>query len=314
MNGPHTKMYVKDNPFTRLIDRVTEINVSEGKQVGIGAAHGAENYLPAIPAAQLARMTPGQIAAMEFVPPPLSPEQVMRANAQAAALGIVDADELGMPGEMGVGPTEEEIEAMLPRRFQNRPSAPPRSNVGQPQPDADVIPSGRPMAAAQGIFNARSLPNFKNVQGFNLERGVAVVDGIEFPLPDEDVLDMKKYALSIVLDMMVIQVAQALVEFGLPQEMAEAAAQKLRETAAASAAVPGAMANAGKDQSPAGEAVSSVSSGTSTGTLSSGSVAPGRPVELVQELSPDMEYFLDATLAETSVQEDSSGSGEPSPK
>lgn len=263
MNGPQTPAFVKDNAMTRLINRVSEINASEGKPAGRAMTQAAETFQPAIPAHKLRGLSEAQQRRLDYVPDMMSPEETMRANARAAALGL-DDEMMPMSPGMNIGrpippappddpggPTEEEIEAMLPSRFRSGPAptaAPgPVTDGGMLDPRLAAraaVPSGRPMVAADahGMFAARTMPNFRNIQGFNLERGVAVVDGIEFPLADDDVRDMKKFALHVVLDSMVIQVAQALVDIGVPPEMAEKAAQTLRDTAA-EAAVPGSMAN-----------------------------------------------------------------------
>lgn len=307
MNGPHTRAYVKDNSFTRLIDRVSQMNANEGKPAGRAASQAAEHFITAIPAGRVRSLKPAEAARLDFVPPPLSPDEVMAANAQAAALGIVDNDELPMPN-MGDGPTdttggpsEEEIEQMLPARFRAGPS---------PAAGPAVVPSGVPLApeAARTILNSRAMPNFRNIQGFNLVTGVAIVDGVEFPLTETDVRDMKKFALHVVLDSMVIQVAQALIDIGVPEEMAAKAAQSLRETAA-NAAVPGSMSNGGAEPPKALPVVSK------NKTINGVSPSP----ESMQILSEDgrqetdVEWLLadrEEEEAEQSVQADEGGSSD----
>jgi hypothetical protein len=276
MNGPHTKAYVKDNRFTQLIDRVAQINAENGQPAGRAASQAAENFVSAIPAGLVRSMRPAEADRMSFRPPPMSPEEREMANAQAQALGIVESDDMPMPDRGPAdGPSEEEIEAMLPSRFRTDPATQPRGS--SPQPVGGMrgteLPSGVPFQAAatvHGMAAARAMPNFRNVEGFNLLRGVVVVDGMEFPLPEVDIQDMKKYALQIVLDAMVIQVAQALIEFGVPKEMAEVAAEKLRETAAANAIPPGGLSGSGKGTEPTKQEVSEMSTSETTEPVQSG--------------------------------------------
>jgi hypothetical protein len=311
MNGPQTPAYVKDNSFTRLINRVSQMNAEEGKPAGRSMSQAAEMFQPAIPAHKLRGLTAAQQARLDFVPPSLSPEEAHMANARAQAMGLDDVDSLPViPGRILSGPntpvhpgdpSDEEIEAMLPSRFRTD-SAPDPGHVAAV---AAHVPSGRPMNSddARGMIGARAMPNFRNIQGFNLERGVAVVDGIEFPLADEDVRDMKKFALHVVLDSMVIQVAQALVDIGVPEEMAKAAAQSLKD-AAAHAAVPGSMKDGGK---PAGnETVLEVPTGTAAGEVREESSEAGRPPVGV----PDMLEVADGGEDTFWLLEDSGESGD----
>lgn len=311
MNGPHTKAYVKNNRFTQLIDYVAQLNAQDGKPAGRAASQAAEHFITAVPAGRVRSLRPAEAAKLDYVPPPLSAEQIAYANAQAQALGVADGsgDEITDTAD---GPTEEEIAAMLPQRFRTGTTSPSGATTQR----TVAVPQGVPATAAQGIATARAMPNFRNIQGFNLEKGVAVVDGIEYPLPEDDIRDMKKYALSIVLDVMVVQVAQALCDFGLPKEMAEAAATKLRETAAANAAVPGSMANAGREPAGTNETLSEVQPDESAVGVQPQSNPASRTRESLQEMSPnsapatDIEWLLEdrgASGAPPEVEEAATG-------
>lgn len=329
MNGPHTPAYVKNNSFTRLMDRVAMLNANEGKPAGRAAAQAAEHFQQAIPAHRLRGMTPGQLRELDHVPDMLSPEESQHANARAAALGIDDDMVPPVAGTLRGGPstpvtagdpTDEEIEAMLPQRFRPDPAAAAAAeHVANHPPFTQQanVPSGRPMTAAQGMLAARAMPNFRIIQGFNLEKGVAVVDGIEFPLSDEDVRDMKKFALHVVLDSMVIQVAQALVDIGVPKEMAEKAAQSLRD-AAANAAVPGSMADGGRESAATSPSVSEVPRGETTGgvpPVESQTSGLGVPEVREPEAVGEAESFWllansEETSPGTTVPDDHSGSSD----
>lgn len=310
--------------FTRLINRISEINASEGKPAGRALTQAAEHFVSAIPASRVRSLSPQAAARLDFVPPPLSPDEISNANATAAHLGVggMDEHDLLPPGMRGQntdtsgGPSEEELEAMLPSRFRSSPASAP-GNPAQERMGGVDLPSGRPMHEARGMFVSKGMPDFRKIQGFNLERGVAIVDGIEFPIPDEDVKDMKKFALHIVLDNMVVQVASALVEIGVPQEMADKAAQSLRDAAAA--ATPGAMTN---ERSSSREGVSTVSPVSTTDSVPQGRDAEDGSAQLVQTMHETDDQNTDASwlLADREAQgeeppiqgDDSGSSDEPS--
>lgn len=224
MNGPETPAFIKHNRFTDLIERVAELNASEGKPAGRALAQAAEHFQPVIPQAVLRRMSPLEQDRVAFRPEPLDPTDVMRRSTRAQALGITDGDlAAGVPLPE---PAEEDIPAMLPERF--RTSPPTRTGTPATEPVAT-----RPQPVVLDRITHK-LPDFSRVQGFDLMKGVLVVDDVEFPLQEVDIRDMKKFALHVVLEGMTIQVGQALIAFGIPEEMARKTAETLRKTAAES--------------------------------------------------------------------------------
>jgi hypothetical protein len=76
------------------------------------------------------------------------------------------------------------------------------------------------------------LPDFRKIEGFDFFRNVLYIDGLEFEIPAEDVLAMKRYAVDIALDHVVKQLAEALIVFGVPPALAQATADSVKESAA----------------------------------------------------------------------------------
>lgn len=242
MNGPATPAFVKDNAFTRLINRVSELNASQGFQAG-NAVEQSENFRAVIPAHQLRHLTPEQAARLDHIPSPVSPEEIMRANAAAAVMGVREADDLLPPGmvpggntDVSDGPTEAEIEEMIPPKFRTRTNRPANSGLDLPVDNVGALDQAVAMIQQRpGRNTFRVMPNFAAIEAFDLVRKVAVIDGTDFPLADIHIRDLKRFALDIVLDNVVAQVANALAALGIPPEMAQAAADKVRETAATAA-------------------------------------------------------------------------------
>lgn len=316
MNGPHTPAFRRDNRWTRLIERVGEQNAIDGKPAGrmieqIGQAQ------PLISAARVRRMSPEEQRRTDFVPEPEDPRIAMMSNARAAAMGLSSDSlpQLGddLPGDIGhVGgePTDAEIDQMLAIA---RGAAPPGVATAA-EGAAAPVPGGSGIAAAgrvalprgaapkMGLAGPRTMPDFANVEGFDLTRKVAVVDGMEFRITDEDVVAMKKFAIQVVLDNITFQVAQALTALGLPEAMAAMTVEKMREAAnAATGATPGGMDGAGRSAE-----VQSLP-GTAPGTA-----VPGVPPVSSESDDPESNIELPSrpTTVGPQVQSDSAGSSE----
>lgn len=246
MNGPHTQAFVKDNRFTRLIERVAQQNAADGKPAG-RMLEQMSAALPTIPASRLRGLTPQQIRQLEYIPEMEDPRMAAHAAARAQALGITNEPTQGDDLPAGLGhvasePTDAEIDAMLTTARGQTIHGAEVAAEGAAAPGPQMGPAATQRAvtlprgnAPSGLTGSRSMPNFANVEGFDLTRKVAVVDGMEFRLADDDVVQMKKYAIQVVVDNVTYQLAQALVSLGIPQEMAEATAATMRETAAAGA-------------------------------------------------------------------------------
>jgi hypothetical protein len=186
-------------------------------------------------------------------PTPLSPEEVAARDARARELGIrpptpdedgpygslAEAQAAGMPDQPR--PTQAELDAhngadfglLAPQRVV-RLSAPP----SQP-------PATGPMV---------KLPDFRKVEGFDFFRNVLYIDGLEFAIPEADVRGMKQYAVDLALDHVVKQLAAALVEFGVPPELANQTADSVRGSVHETSTGPGegTSSDAGAERQPDG--------------------------------------------------------------
>lgn len=281
MNGPNTRAYVKDNAVTRMIQRVAEHNAAEGKPAG-RAFEQAGRFSRTIPAHVFNKMSPQQQARALAIPEGMTPQEFAMANARAGALGLTGDDDDDMPimgsqqGEQSIeGVTDEEVEAMLQEAKIARPGAAPTQAAPAPTVTAPEVPRERtqfvtglqhapvPSGAA---FSSKAMPDFRKVEGVNLIKGVVIVDGMEFPMAAVDVQDMKKYAVTVVLEHTVFQLAQALIEFGIPPEMAKEAAENLRKMTAKDAITPGGMPSGERS---AGEEVQSVPANETTAPVQS---------------------------------------------
>jgi hypothetical protein len=155
---------------------------------------------------------------------PLSAEEKAELDQKAKALGIMPKDELDELQDAG---DEDEVPTVAP---------PVRAPVFIPKPgftrkaQDTEIKSSTPTGRMSPLAGRPQLPDFRKVESFDLVTNTIYVDGMSFPIPIEDVFPMKSYAVQIVLDHVVAQLAKALIEFGIPEAAAMEAAEKLRET------------------------------------------------------------------------------------
>lgn len=328
MNGPHTPAFRRDNMWTRVIERAAAQNAAEGKPAGRMLEQLASTSA-LIPAARVARMSPEEKRRTDFVPEMEDPRISMMAQARAQALGINNNEIMpqmndDLPGDIGHvsgDPSDAEIDQMLAAARGLRIHGVESAAEGAAAPGIPVAPSGpaatgravilpRGQAAPQmaGLAGPRSMPNFANVEGFDLSRKVAVVDGMEFQLAEDDVVMMKKFAIQVVLDNVTYQLAQALVQLGIPQEMAQATAEKMRETAA-SAATPGGMSgsNTAGPAAPAIEAVQQVQKGEGPKSVSSGDAGSRRVEESVQDMHSEVQHVGESEASQPQVSNDGEG-------
>jgi hypothetical protein len=312
MNGPHTPVFARRNRWTQLIERVGEQNAMDGKPAG-RMIEQMGNATPVISAAKVARMSPRERARTDFVPEPEEAAVAMRASARAAALGINNNDSPqpgdDLPGDIGhvsSDPTDAEIDAMLaaakgqpmPGATEAAGGAAAQGNAGMPGPSAAgrvTLPRG---VSSTGLSGPRTMPNFANVEGFDLTRKVVVVDGMEFRLADDDVVAMKKYAIQVVLDNVTFQLAQALIQLGIPQDMAQATAEKMRETAA------------GATGGVSAQAVQQVPAGETAGGILPGPAGAGHVDETLSNVRDGVQQIVKALVSEPTVQLDDQGSSE----
>lgn len=326
MNGPHTPAFSRVNSMTRLIERVAQQNAMDGKAAG----RMLDQFALTTPVISAARngVDPktGIARGRDFIPDMEDPRALMAANARSAALGIsndmipqIGQGDDDLPGDIGHvadEPTDAEIDVMLARARGGRVPGVDAASTGAAAPGvpqvastaAGVSPLPRGRAHQPGLTGARMMPNFANVEGFDLVRKVAVVDGMEFKLIEEDVVAMKKFAIQVVLDNVTFQLAQALVELGIPQDMAEATASKMRESATAGL-TPGGMENAGRSAGT-DEAVQSVRKNEISQPILQGSGREGQPVEAVQDVCDTVQPLGETSPSIAPVPANVQGSGE----
>lgn len=72
------------------------------------------------------------------------------------------------------------------------------------------IPPPRVPARHQG------LPDFSKVEGIDIINGQVIIDGAHFPIPEEDLDEIKLYCVDVVTKAITREVAKALVLFSKP--------------------------------------------------------------------------------------------------
>jgi hypothetical protein len=157
-------------------------------------------------------------------PTPLSDAEVEERNARARELGIMEPGEEDGPYGSLAAAQAAGMPVELPDAGSSRQTA--REFVGSTQ-FGDRIPTPTHLPAAPIV----KLPDFRKVEGFDFFRNVLYIDGLEFEIPEVDVLAMKKYAVDLALDYVVKQLADALVLFGVPPALAQQTAESVKEGA-----------------------------------------------------------------------------------
>lgn len=211
----------KSNPLVDFMRDIQAVNAAAGAPAGRGYRGGPPR------AEQPTRVRSGAMSAPPVPLKPLTPEEKAELDRKAQEIGILPKPEKDELDELN----ETEDDAPPPA-----PSAPVGAAALIPKPGSvrrATPPSQINVAGGRGIepvTQRPQLPDFKKVQLFDLQSGTIVVDGMFFPIPAEDVRAMKAYAVSIALDHVVMQLAKALIEFGVPEAAAMEAADKLRES------------------------------------------------------------------------------------
>lgn len=195
----------KDNALTRFMRNVSAENAAAGLPAG-------RSYTSVEAPTRVHTSAMGEMK-------PLTPEEVSTRDALAKSIGILPKDELDELAE-----TEEEPSAPVPVV----PAIPKPGSIRNPPRDREktTVPDG----PRGGMFSPSRpmLPDFKKVECFDFKTNTIYVDGMAFPIPQDDVRSMKSYAVQIVLDHVTAQLAQALIEFGIPEAAAAEAAERLR--------------------------------------------------------------------------------------
>src|SRR5712675_24479 len=185
------------NDFTRMMEAVRAQNQSGVRAGGVASALP----LPTVRSADLG----------QEVQNPLTFEEREELDAQARAAGILDPSLGNVSPETGAAQyatLEEAMAAGSPVAGATLLTSDPvtarmRSPRGQ-QFLQQFIPQ---FAAAPSPMR---MPDFKRVQYIDLEHGFVVVDGMEFPMPEEDVREHKQYAITRVMDVINEKITEAL--------------------------------------------------------------------------------------------------------
>ncbi len=224
------------------MDSIAEQNAAEGLPAGRSYG-GPANAEPPTRVRSAAMREP-------VVQKPLTPEEKAELDRKAREIGILPPsddvlDELSDDeDEPAPVPSPVPNESLIPKpgSIRNRAQRPRdvTATVIHPQ-------SGQPVSKPM-------LPDFTKVQAFDLVSGTIYIDGMAFPIPSEDQVAMKAYAVGIALDSVVAQLAMALIAFGVPESVANEAADKLRATAVTEERTDG----EGERGTEAGEAVQEV--------------------------------------------------------
>jgi hypothetical protein len=217
MNQPAIE---KDNALTRVMRQVAQTNAEAGLPAGRSAG-GPANIEPP---------TRVRSAPMRTAIPlkPLTAEEKNDLDQKAKALGIMPKDELD---ELREADEDDEAPAFAAAPVPAPAFIPRPGSIRNPR--RAVAPSeitARATETGRVSLGRPQLPDFRKVESFDLTTNTIYVDGMSFPIPPEDVFPMKSYAVQIVLDHVVAQLAKALIEFGIPEAAAMEAANKLRET------------------------------------------------------------------------------------
>lgn len=228
-----TPAFEKKNAATERARMFKEMNASAGRPAGRGVTNQPVT---------VGSGTSVRSAAMND-PKPLSPQEVAERDARARELGLV-------PSEGGDGPYGSLAAAMEAAGDVPETPAPPitleaeRQRMtareflalrGESSVAQFVVDRDHALREAVGIASPTPpmvrLPDFRKVSGFDFHRNVLYIDGLEFEIPEDDVRDMKRYAVDLALNHVVKQLAAALVEFGVPQGLADQMSQAVREGA-----------------------------------------------------------------------------------
>jgi hypothetical protein len=214
----------KDNALTRFMRQVADTNAAAGLPAGRSAG-GPAGVDPPTRVRSNAMNSPLPVR-------PLSPEERAELDQKARAIGIMPKDEL----DELTDPDDEDECVALSEQEKLNPTASAIPTPGSIRNPARATAPSQILNEARGPYVAftplkkSQLPDFRNVEGFDLINNTIRVDGMIFPIPLEDVLAMKSYAVQIVLDHVVAQLAKALIEFGVPGVAAAEAADRLRES------------------------------------------------------------------------------------
>jgi hypothetical protein len=171
------------NDFTEMIERTSSDNRS-----GVRGGMASATPVPTAQSADFGRPVPEA--------PPLSDEERIERDRLAASLGITD----------GALPTEQERYKSLDEAIEaGAPVRPARVPVGAAGYQYGVLGGAMPR-----------LPDFTRVEGIDLLRNRVMVDGMEFPIPEEEAREYKKYVIEVARDAIFQALSAAETLFGEP--------------------------------------------------------------------------------------------------
>jgi hypothetical protein len=183
-----------DNPWTQMIEETRRLNESGGMRSAGPVSAGPE---PTVRSAAMGQPV------VEMAP--LSPEERAELDARARELGLMPAAEqeegtkyntleeaiaAGQSVNTPPPPVSDPTERMTAREFLGRR-------------DAQVPVRAR-------VVETTRLPDFSKVQGIDLVRSVALVDGLEFALDPATVIDLRTLVLGVARDQILRQFDEAL--------------------------------------------------------------------------------------------------------
>lgn len=179
-----------ENPWTQMIEETRRLNEAGGMRSAGPVSAGPE---PTVRSAAMGQPV------VEL--PPLSPDERAELDAHARELGL-------MPGEVQ---EEGSKYATLEEAIEAGRSVHPPAPVGQPMDPTDRPTASQFLARARVVETTR-LPNFSKVQGIDLVRSVALVDGLEFALDQDTIVSLRTLVLGIAREQVMAQFDAALME------------------------------------------------------------------------------------------------------
>lgn len=172
------------NAWTAMIERVAAMNQT-GEFVGGGLS--SVDPRPTVSSASMGRVT------VVEEPPPLSAQEQAELDAKAAALGI-------MPPTEGDGPYATMEDAL--RAAGVDPDAPPAPTVDPVM--TRMAGTGRLSARhpnltrpPQAVVVQPRFPDFTKPESIDLQEGIALIDGMAFPVPPENLRRFKQFVIEL---------------------------------------------------------------------------------------------------------------------
>jgi hypothetical protein len=175
-----------ENEFTQMIERLSSDNRSGVRGAGVASA----TPMPTAQSADLGRVVPDR---------PLTPEERATLDRMAVEAGVRDER---LPGSAEAQPTYQTLEEAI--------------RAGAAVEDTVVrVPVGARNLAP--LPSVPRMPDFRRVEGIDLERGLALVDGMSFPIPPEMVAEYKLAVVEVARDAIMEKLEEAVGLFARPE-------------------------------------------------------------------------------------------------